>query len=156
MAIALLLLWYAASSLTVFPYYLTYYNELAGGPRNGYKIAVDSNYDWCQDVKRLAQWVKKNNVDKIYIDIFTNENLDYRMPGKYIWWRHSSWWYWLNQQDPSPFPRGNYLAVSATFLQEGRAKPFFKLDWLGSEYQWLNAYKPVAQIGNSIFIYYIE
>jgi hypothetical protein len=150
-----LLGWYAVSSFSVFPYYLTYYNELGGGPANGYQVAVDSNYDWCQDVKRLANWVNEQKIDKIYVDIFTNEDLDYRMKGKYVWWRHSSWWYWLGTQTPEAFPPGNYLAVSATFLQEGRAKPVMTFDPFGREYEWLNAYQQVARVGNSIFVYYI-
>ena len=149
----LLLCWYAASSLAAFPYYLTYYNELAGGPKSGYKYAVDSNYDWGQDMRRLSGWVNENNIKKIYVDIFSNEDLDYRLKGKYVRWNGSSWW--SHRQASENFPAGNYLAVSATFLQEGRARPVSFEGPQGSEYKWLNNLHPVAQIGNSIFVYYI-
>ena len=36
------------------PHYLAYYNPLAGGPAHGWRVAVDSNYDWGQDLSRLA------------------------------------------------------------------------------------------------------
>jgi len=61
------------SSITIFPHYLAYYNILAGGPNNGYKIAVDSNLDWGQDLKRLKQWIDKNNN---YLDARLNNHKD--------------------------------------------------------------------------------
>lgn len=39
----------------VYPHYLAYFNELAGGPRNGYQSLVDSNLDWGQDLKELRR-----------------------------------------------------------------------------------------------------
>jgi hypothetical protein len=46
----------------VFPHYLAYFNELAGGPRNGYKNLVDSNLDWGQDLKGLKSWLERKGV----------------------------------------------------------------------------------------------
>jgi len=53
---AVLLIWYAVSSLSIFPYYLTYFTELVGGAKNGHIYVTDSNLDWGQDLKRLAKW----------------------------------------------------------------------------------------------------
>ncbi|TSC71458.1 MAG: glycosyl transferase family protein, partial [Parcubacteria group bacterium Gr01-1014_70] len=39
--------------IRAYPFYLPYYNALGGGTENGYRIAVDSNYDWGQDLLRL-------------------------------------------------------------------------------------------------------
>ncbi len=44
-----LLLWLAVSSLSVHPHYLSYFNEIAGGPANGWRWLLDSNLDWGQD-----------------------------------------------------------------------------------------------------------
>jgi hypothetical protein len=44
-----LLLWLAAASLSVHPLYLGYFNEIAGGPANGWRWLLDSNLDWGQD-----------------------------------------------------------------------------------------------------------
>lgn len=52
--IGLLLLWLAAESLWLHPHYLAYFNPLAGGPANGWRVAVDSNLDWGQDLTALA------------------------------------------------------------------------------------------------------
>ena len=46
--------WYAVSVARVHPHYLAYFNEPAGGPANGYRLLVDSNLDWGQDLKGLA------------------------------------------------------------------------------------------------------
>src|SRR5439155_5938092 len=36
---------------------LSYFNELVGGPREGWRWLVDSNLDWGQDMKRLARYL---------------------------------------------------------------------------------------------------
>ncbi|MEK9180899.1 MAG: hypothetical protein AAB871_01555, partial [Patescibacteria group bacterium] len=42
------------------------------------KISIHSNYDWLgQDVKRLAKWVKENEIKKVYTQVFTNVPLGY-------------------------------------------------------------------------------
>jgi hypothetical protein len=52
-ALSALVLWFAGSSLLSHPDYLAYFNESAGSePEN---ILVDSDLDWGQDTKRLAQ-----------------------------------------------------------------------------------------------------
>lgn len=53
-------IWYVASSLLVFPHHLAYFNELIGGPKNGYKYTIDSNLDWEQDMDLVKEYVKKN------------------------------------------------------------------------------------------------
>ncbi len=52
-ALAASLLWFAASSLLSHPDYLAYTNELAGSAPE--KILADSDLDWGQDMKRLAE-----------------------------------------------------------------------------------------------------
>jgi hypothetical protein len=154
--IALLLTWYVASSFSSFPYYLTYFNEIVGGPKHGYRYAVDSNLDWGQDLKRLAQWIESQGIKKIYIDYFGGGEVKYYLGEKAIPWYGSSWWSrWSGWHTLGAFPRPNYFAVSATFLQGGRGKPSHDLNWPSGEYIWLNNYQPIAKIGNSIFVYYI-
>lgn len=40
--------WYAAGTVTVFPWEIAYFNELVGGARGGYRYLSDSNIDWGQ------------------------------------------------------------------------------------------------------------
>ena len=147
-ALLILLGWYGFSSLKTFPHYLSYFNEAAGGSKNGYKFVTDSNYDWGQDLKRLKNWVEENNINKIYIDYFGGGDVPYYLGEKYIRWEGT--------RDPNEFPKGNYLAVSATFLQEGRATPAKNFNQPTDFYNWLSDYQPLTRAGNSIFIYHIK
>jgi hypothetical protein len=54
--LALLLLWLALAGALHHPDYLSYFNELVGGQPE--KVLVDSDLDWRQDAKRLAQRLK--------------------------------------------------------------------------------------------------
>jgi 4-amino-4-deoxy-L-arabinose transferase-like glycosyltransferase len=47
----------ALESLTIRPHYLAYFNQLAGGPRHGYRHLVDSSLDWGQDLPGLKRWL---------------------------------------------------------------------------------------------------
>jgi hypothetical protein len=58
--VAALAAWLAVESWRIRPYYLEYFNQLAGGPREGYRHLVDSNLDWGQDLPALKQWLHKN------------------------------------------------------------------------------------------------
>jgi hypothetical protein len=59
--IALLAGWTAISSLAAHPRYIPYFNELIGGPRNGYHWLADSNLDWGQDGAYMhGDWARAN------------------------------------------------------------------------------------------------
>ncbi len=176
----LLIGWYVFSSVSIWPFYITYFNEIAHGSENGHKYAVDSNLDWGQDLKRLNNWIEDYNrcalikcdpasgfgcpsycytianpppkhgetIDKIYIEYFGGSDTSY-----YLKERYNSWW---RSRPSEEFPKGNFLAISATRLQEGRAVATEGYDQPTDEYCWLNNHKLVTVIGNSIFVYYIE
>src|SRR5262249_32425150 len=57
--------WQVWSSAAIYPDYLTFFSELAGGPKNGHRVALDSNLDWGQDLKGLKRWMDGNGVKKI-------------------------------------------------------------------------------------------
>lgn len=145
--LGLLVLWQAFSVISVYPHFLSYFNELAGGPENGYKYTVDSNLDWGQDLKRLAKWTDENNIDKIYVDYFGGGDVKYYLGDKFLSWQGA--------KNPKEMPNNSYLAVSATFLQGGRGKPAPGFNQPYGYYLWLNKYEPVVKIGNSIFVYHI-
>ena len=148
--IAALLAWFVFSSLSIFPHYLAYYNELAGGPDNGYKIAVDSNLDWGQDLKRLDIWMQDNGVNKIYLDYFGGGDPAYYLGDKYINWDN-------NNQSFLELPKGSYFAVSANQMQGQRAKAVMGYDQPTNKYNWLDQYEPpLTKIGYSIFVYQIK
>jgi len=148
--LGILILWQAVSVISIYPHFLAYFNELAGGPNQGYVYTVDSNLDWGQDLKRLAQWADKNLPAgrQVYVDYFGGGNSQYYLKEKYAPWE--------GQRNPEEFPKGNYLAVSATLLQGGRGEPAPGFNQPTGYYRWLNKYTPITKIGYSIFVYRIE
>jgi len=157
--LALLLVWYLVGAVFAAPFFLSYFNPLFGGVRGGYQYAVDSNYDWGQDLKRLAQYVEQvnnddshdNDINKIAIDYFGAGNPKYYLGEDMV----EYWW----------SARGNplnedikWLAVSINGVQgaKGRPAPGF-IRKPEDEYRWLaEPYKPYARAGTSIFIYKLE
>ncbi len=54
------LAWSVTSSVLVFPHSLSYFNELAGGPKQGGRHLLGSNFDWGQDIWRLKTWLENH------------------------------------------------------------------------------------------------
>ena len=44
----------------MYPHYLSYFNEVAGGPSNGHRVLLDSNIDWGQDLLRVADYQREH------------------------------------------------------------------------------------------------
>ena len=141
--ILLISIWLIADTISAYPYFLSYYNYFGGGIWNGYKIATDSNYDWGQDLKRLKDFVDKNNIQKIGVDYFGGGNPEYYLGNKYV-----SWW-----DSKRPIEPGWY-AISANSLQVSIYNTTDKT--FENNYAWTLQFKPVDMIGNSIFIYNIK
>ncbi|HWG45436.1 MAG TPA: hypothetical protein VN688_21920 [Gemmataceae bacterium] len=59
--------WLLWASLSVWPHALCYTNELWGGTSNGYRCLSDSNYDWGQGLKELAQWQDAHQVRDLHV-----------------------------------------------------------------------------------------
>ena len=135
--IAILLVWYVLSFVGVYPHFIAYFNEFAGGPSNGYKYVVDSNLDWGQDLRRLAKFVEEKNIDRIKVDYFGGGDVKYYLGDT------AEIWHADNGETTG------WLAVSATFRQTSLGNPW-------ASYAWLDQYEPVAKIGYSIFVYNIE
>jgi 4-amino-4-deoxy-L-arabinose transferase-like glycosyltransferase len=147
-----LLGWYLIENLRIYPFYLTYFNQVAGGANNGYKWVVDSNIDWGQDLVRFSDFVKANNVKHIEFDYFGWADPYYYLKDKYIWMNSTKY------QDADDFKKRNqsdgWLAVSATFLEGSEGAP---IDPHPINYKnWLQTIKPLAVIGHSIFVYRIQ
>ena len=141
-----LLGWYVADVVRVHPHYLTYFNQLAGGPAGGHQYAVDSNLDWGQDLKRLAMWVEENKVDKIHLDYFGWADQGYYLKDKLVWINSGTY---KNVRDFfAQNLDGGYIAVSVSFYMGSRGDSV-------NNYIWLDAYEPVAKIGNSIWVWHI-
>lgn len=139
-----MILWQTISVIAAYPNYLSYYNILAGGTDQGYLTAVDSNYDWGQDLKRLGDFAAANNIQKISVDYFGGGSPAYYLGEKFEPW---------NSAKGYP-PGGGWLAISATFQMSSYGKLIDNFQRKPEDsYEWLKPFRPAARAGKSIFIY---
>ncbi len=75
------LVWLIIGTLAISPYYLTYFNEVAGGPERGRTILSDSNLDWGQDLVGLKNYLDRNNVSSIKLQLLRHLTSDRLRPG---------------------------------------------------------------------------
>jgi hypothetical protein len=54
---------YVAEGVWTWPNYLAYFNQVVGGPKNGYRHLVDSSLDWGQDLPGLRRWLDRNHLN---------------------------------------------------------------------------------------------
>jgi len=137
------MIWSAWSSVNIYPYYLAYFNEFIGGPKNGYKYLVDSNLDWGQDLPGLKEYMDRNSIKKIKLSYF-----GFSDPAYY----GINYEYLPSHSIPEPhiersqIPLEGYFAISATMLQGVymQNRDLYKV---------FRETKPIDTIGYSIFIY---
>lgn len=133
-----------AETASAYPAYMSYFNQIAGGPRNGYQYVTDSNADWGQDMKRLKAFIDIHpEIKKIRVNYFGGGDVRYYLGDKYI-----DWW-----DSKRPIEPGWY-AISTNYLM-GSIYDKEKKD--AESYRWIrdNNIRPAYQVGTSIFIYYL-
>ncbi len=93
--LAVVILWLITSSISYFPHYISYFNELIWDREKAYKILADSNIDWGQNVWYLEEYKKKHPEAKIEpaypttgtIVVSVNSLVGIFNPIKYKWLR---------------------------------------------------------------------
>jgi Dolichyl-phosphate-mannose-protein mannosyltransferase len=136
----------AVSSLRMAPHQLAYFNELVGGPDQGYRYLSDSNLDWGQDLKGVKAYMEKEKLHIIYLSYFGSAP-----PGYYgIRYQYvpGAWpleWPPSGERVAAEAPR-KILAISVRNLQDASI-PHIPL------FGWLRLRQPIAKIGYSIFVY---
>ena len=144
-AVLLLALPWALMLGCTHPFYLAYFNELAGGPANGYKFLVDSNLDWGQDIKTLGEYLARRGSPPVVLSYFGAARpeaygVKYTPLGTYLENIFTGTGVKVNDM------KEILLAVSATNLQ-GVYYPD------KASFAWLKERKPVFAAGYSIFLY---
>jgi hypothetical protein len=134
---------HALSTGLVAPNFLSYFNEAAGGPSNGYKILVDSNLDWGQDMKRLAAYLKREGNPEVILSYFGTASPEYYgVRAQRLACGNTIQLRWRNSDRPGK----ELLVVSATNLQGPYYPP-------GQRLSWLKDVRPVARVGYGLFVY---
>ena len=70
-AVCLLLVWQIWAAISSFPNYVPYFNELAGGAKKGPDILDDSNVDWGQSLKQVADYVQTKRITNFVLCPFS-------------------------------------------------------------------------------------
>ncbi|HSV14693.1 MAG TPA: hypothetical protein VLI90_10555 [Tepidisphaeraceae bacterium] len=131
-------------TLAAFPDYIPFFNLAAGGERGGFHLLGDSNLDWGQDLKALAEWQRAHPEMPLYLAYFGLADPHYYgvnytpLPGGY-------------RYDPTPqWPRGRcVVAVSATYLQGLLVDP----ELYDTFYRKVAALRPDDVLGGSLYLY---
>lgn len=140
-----------ATTLWIHPHYLSFFNQLAGGPQNGYKVLVDSNLDWGQDMIRLRRWMADNEVAAVNLGWFGTADPDHygiqytALPGL---GREEFFLRWWDVPFDRSAPEPGVYAISASNLQEMPLRVEEK-----TVYAWFRNRQPDDRIGYSILIY---
>jgi len=131
-------IWLLVGTVRIYPYYLAFFNEIIGGPANGYKYLLDSNVDWGQDLKGLAAFMRQRGIQKITLAYHGPPYIDPRAYGIDY-----------TQLQPGT-PTSGIIAISAQLLR-GITNDLA----CTNAFVWLESFEPVATIGYSIFVFTI-
>ncbi len=66
----LLLTWHIIGTLAIAPHYLTFFNEIGGGPKEGWRYLADSNTDWGQGYRAVARFQEMEGIDRLHLAAF--------------------------------------------------------------------------------------
>ena len=129
---AILLSWVIASSLSFYPYSMSYFNELAGKPTNYPQHLLGSNIDWGHDAYALKKWAEKHpEVKPLYISYSSPIPLgrlgvtsDGAVPIR-------------------PTTGWMVIGVNELFAKRGR-------------FDWLKEHDPIGMVGYSIWVFDIK
>jgi hypothetical protein len=105
--------WTAVASAWIWPNGLCYVNEFWGGPQRGYLCLSDSNYDWGQGVRELAQWRRDKGLERLDVWYFGSDPAVNRPPLRHLPLHTLPL---ARPEDVPAFARSRYIAVGTTLL----------------------------------------
>ena len=154
------LTWQAVAVLWFAPHWMSYFNEFAGGPKNGHKWLVDSNIDWGQDILMLKWWQEKHPeaapLNAAMYTMFDPKDigLKYSLPVPFVKGKPE-----IVSKDGLRGPQPGWYAVSVCMLKGLHfSVPEGNGEWSSSTENFtyfLDNFEPVDMIGYSIYIYHI-
>lgn len=147
-AVGALLLIHVASSVAAFPNYISYGNELWGGPSQTHKYLTDSNSDWGQQLKSVKQYLDQRGVKDcwfVYFAAGVAEPSYYGIPCKPLPTINTLW---LNLPIEVPSAINGTVLISASNLSGVEFGPG-PLDPYGQFKQ----LQPTAVIDRGVFVF---
>ncbi len=151
--ILVLIIWYAITPLMIFPFYIPYYNEFVGMD-NGYKVSINVDVDWGQDLKFLKRFMDEKGIKHIGLSYFGQVypeyyNISYTYLPSIGTYKYKGVDTPLNEvEDCTPYK--GIVAISIANLEQ----PFlFKNE---SCFDWLKGLEPIHRVGYSIYIFNVS
>ncbi|MBX3058327.1 MAG: phospholipid carrier-dependent glycosyltransferase [Anaerolineae bacterium] len=139
------------ASVRIHPHYISFFNALAGGPDNGWRIAVDSNLDWGQDLEAVGRYLAERDIVDAHISWFsTAMPKRYGIPGTSFLTTPPSHRDLINDDWFPERPLPGIYAISATQL----AGPY--LHDKAEQMTWFRQRQPDDKVGYSYFIYDVK
>jgi hypothetical protein len=157
-----LLCWTVGSSLAITPHWLSYFNELAGGPENGHRHLLESNIDWGQDLFSLKQWIDEHPDARPLHGVVLHGvalgplGLNFKAPPPGPTCPPAE----LSPGDAARLgPRPGWFILSVSYLR-GKVGNFTgdddtQITLNHDSYRYFLEFRPVARAGYSIYIYHI-
>ncbi len=125
----------ATEAVATAPRYLSYFNVLAGGPMNGYRLLADSNLDWGQDLPAMRQVLTSVGAREPIAAYFGSAPPDAYGVNAWPW----------NIAGPDVKMRADWLIISATYLDG--------LDVPNDQFRPFRQVTPTARPTPSLFVY---
>ena len=125
-----LVIWNVVTCVRATPDFIPYFNELAAP--YGSRILIDSDFDWGQDLKRLASVLQQQQIDSVWISY--EGSADLKQHGLPYW----------QPLLPNEKPAG-WIAISE-----------FNLKTQPQNFGWLERYKPQRIVGKTIRLYHFD
>ena len=127
--IYLLVLSHILTGIIVFPNYIPYFNQIAGGSANGIRYLADSNLDWNQNIIRFGQYAKEEKINRIYTLCWDLESFQY---------------YGVKSNILPNFPVNGVVVICA---QQLVVPPE------GFDFNWVLRYPPDKIIGHTLYVW---
>ena len=142
-----LVTWLCIGTIAIYPHFLAYFNPLGGGPKEGWRILVDSNIDWGQDLIGLRRWMEREGVERVKLSWFGSAPPEaYEVAHELLPGLPHGFSLWEDPPFDTEQPEPGVYAISVTNLV-GAVLPNPEL------YAWFLGRPPDDRIGHSVFIY---
>ncbi len=133
-----------------YPHPMSFFNMWTGGPAEGLHYLADSNLDWGQNLRDLADLVHRRKIRKLHLSYFGSD---------------APWAYFRESElelVPPPWgpdlargeqlkPEPGYWAISANLLPGHFFEPRYR-----NYYRAFREMEPIDRAGNSIYVYRVD
>lgn len=144
----------AAETMAARPYFIPFFNTVAGGARGGLRLLSDSNLDVGQGLPALRRWMAAHQVERLNLSYFGSADPKAYgiaftpLPGTNHGEIEGAGTLGYSPQPPI-LP--GYVAVSATNLQGTYLSPELR-----GAYEFLRRKEPVAVPAGSTYVYWVD